>query len=463
MLNIKIMVRIEGYSNIYMIGIGGIGMSALARYFVAGGWHVVGYDRIATRLTEELEREGADIHYNEQTEMLEAVYQNPGETLVVYTPAIPEDHSELEYFRQKGFTVLKRSEVLGMLSVGRRCIAVAGTHGKTTISTLIAHLLNVADIPSLAFLGGISKNYNTNALINKASEWIVAEADEFDRSFLRLFPDKAIVTSCDPDHLDIYGNKETMEVSFRQFIAQVKSGGDIIIKKEIESLASGKDDARIFTYSLHPGADFFAVKIERSEGGYRFNLHTPRSMITGLRTGFPGLVNVENAIAVAALGDIMGTGERVIRKTLETFRGVKRRFDIHINREDVVYIDDYGHHPKELESFIRSVRALYPGRKITGIFQPHLYTRTRDFAEGFAQSLSELDELILLEIYPARELAIKGISSDIIFRKVTLDKKKLCSKKDLMDELRSMKPDVLLTMGAGDIDIFVDPIINLLS
>jgi UDP-N-acetylmuramate--alanine ligase len=457
------MVRIEGYSNIYMIGIGGIGMSALARYFIAGEWHVAGYDRISTKLTEELEREGADIHYNEQPEMVKTVYQIPGETLVIYTPAVPVGHAELEYFRKEGFTVLKRSEVLGMLSVGRKCIAVAGTHGKTTISTLAAHLLNMADIPVMAFLGGIAKNYNTNALINTDSEWIVAEADEFDRSFLRLFPDKAIVTSCDPDHLDIYGNKEEMEISFRQFITQVKSGGDIIIKKEIESLTSGKSDARIFTYSLYPGADFFAEKFEPSDNGYRFNLHTPEKMITGLKTGFPGLVNVENAIAVAALGFIMGTGEKAIRKTLDTFRGVKRRFDIHINRDDVVYIDDYGHHPKELESFIRSVRALYPGRKITGIFQPHLYSRTRDFAEGFAESLSGLDELILLDIYPARELPIEGITSDTIFRKVKLEKKKLCNKRDLMDELKNIKPDVLLTMGAGDIDMFVEPIIKLLE
>jgi UDP-N-acetylmuramate--alanine ligase len=457
------MVRIEGYSNIYMIGIGGSGMSALARYFIAGEWHVAGYDRISTKLTEELEREGADIHYNEQPEMVKTVYQIPGETLVIYTPAVPVGHAELEYFRKEGFTVLKRSEVLGMLSVGRKCIAVAGTHGKTTISTLAAHLLNMADIPVMAFLGGISKNYNTNALINADSEWIVAEADEFDRSFLRLFPDKAIVTSCDPDHLDIYGNKEEMEISFRQFITQVKSGGDIIIKKEIESLTSGKSDARIFTYSLYPGADFFAEKFEPSDNGYIFNLHTPEKMITGLKTGFPGLVNVENAIAVAALGFIMGTGEKAIRKTLDTFRGVKRRFDIHINRDDVVYIDDYGHHPKELESFIRSVRALYPGRKITGIFQPHLYSRTRDFAEGFAESLSELDELILLDIYPARELPIEGITSDTIFRKVKLEKKKLCNKRDLMDELKNIKPDVLLTMGAGDIDMFVEPIIKLLE
>jgi UDP-N-acetylmuramate--alanine ligase len=457
------MVKIEGYSNIYMIGIGGIGMSALARYFIAGGWHVAGYDRISTNLTKELEQEGADIHYSEQPDMVKAVYRVPGETLVIYTPAIPAGQSEFKYFRNSGFTVLKRSEVLGMLSLGHKCIAVAGTHGKTTISTLAAHLLNTAGIPVMAFLGGISKNYNTNALIDKDSEWMVAEADEFDRSFLRLFPDIAIVTSCDPDHLDIYGNKEVLELSFRQFIAQVRSGGSIIIKREIESLASGKNDARIFTYSLYEGADFFSDKLEPSDNGYKFDLHTPGKIITGLRTGFPGLVNVENAIAAAALGYIMGTSEKTIRRTLDTFRGVRRRFDIHINREDVVYIDDYGHHPKELESFIRSVRALYPGRKITGIFQPHLYSRTRDFAEGFAASLSELDELILLDIYPARELPIEGVTSDIIFSKVKLSGKRQCIKMDLMNELKNIKPDVLLTMGAGDIDTFVEPIISYLN
>jgi UDP-N-acetylmuramate--alanine ligase len=457
------MVRIEGYSNIYMIGIGGIGMSALGRYFIAGGWHVAGYDRVSTKLTKELEEEGAAIHYNEQAEMIKTIYQNPAETLVIYTPAIPANHTELDYFRQTGFTILKRSEVLGMLSVGKRCIAVAGTHGKTTISTLAAHLLNMADIPCIAFLGGISKNYNTNTLLNPGSEWMVAEADEFDRSFLRLFPDIAIVTSCDPDHLDIYGNKEEMELSFRQFIMQVKNGGNIIIKKEIESLASGKGDVKILTYSLYAGADFFVDGIEPANGGYRFNLQTPDKTIKDLKTGFPGLVNVENSIALAALGYVMGTGEKAIRKTLETFKGVKRRIDIHINREDIVYIDDYGHHPKELESFIRSVRAMYPGRKITGVFQPHLYSRTRDFAEGFAKSLSELDELILLDIYPARELPIQDITSEIIFRKVTLSDKKLCSKNDLMDELKSRKLDVLLTMGAGDIDLFVEPIIELLG
>jgi UDP-N-acetylmuramate--alanine ligase len=457
------MVRIEGYSNIYMIGIGGIGMSALARYFIAGGWHVAGYDRVSTKLTKELEEEGAAVHYNEQADMVRTVYQNPAETLVIFTPAIPETHTELDYFRRTGFTVLKRSEVLGMLSIGQRCIAVAGTHGKTTISTLAAHMLIVAEIPCIAFLGGISKNYSTNTLLSPDSEWMVAEADEFDRSFLRLFPDIAIVTSCDPDHLDIYGNKEEMELSFRQFIMQIKSGGNLIIKKEIESLASGKGDIQIFTYSLYPGADFFADGIEPSDSGYRFNLQTPEKMIKGLKTGFPGLVNVENSIALAALGYVMETGEKVIRKTLETFMGVKRRFDIHINRDDIVYIDDYGHHPKELESFIRSVRALYPDRKITGIFQPHLYSRTRDFAKGFAQSLSELDELILLDIYPARELPVKGITSEIILKDVVLINKKLCNKNDLMDELKNRKLDVLVTMGAGDIDLFVEPIIELLG
>lgn len=438
-------------------------MSALARYFIAGGWHVEGYDRVSSKLTNELEEEGAAIHYNEQPEMVKTIYQNPAETLVIYTPAIPSDHTELDYFRQTGFTILKRSEVLGILSVGQRCIAVAGTHGKTTISTLAAHMLRVAEVPCMAFLGGISKNYNTNTLLSHGSEWMVAEADEFDRSFLRLFPDIAIITSCDPDHLDIYGNKEELELSFRQFIMQVKSGGSIIIKREIESLASGKADVQIFTYSLNAGADYYAEGIEPSDNGYKFNLKTPDNLIKNLKTGFPGLINVENAIAMAALGYVMGTGEKAIRKSLETFMGVKRRFDIHINREDLVYIDDYGHHPKELESFIRSVRALYPGRKITGVFQPHLYSRTRDFSEGFAKSLSELDEVILLDIYPARELPIKGITSEIIFREVTLDNKKLCTKNELMDELKSRRLDVLLTMGAGDIDLFVEPIVGMLG
>lgn len=438
-------------------------MSALARYFISGGWHVAGYDRVSTKLTEELEKEGAAIHYDEQAGMVKTIYQDSAETLVIFTPAIPPEHSELQYFRQAGFTILKRSEVLGMLSVGQRCIAVAGTHGKTTISTLSAHMLKAAEIPCMAFLGGISKNYNTNTILSQGSEWMVAEADEFDRSFLRLFPDIAIITSCDPDHLDIYGNKEELELSFRQFIMQVKSGGTIIIKKDIESLASGKADVQIFTYSLNNEADFYAAGIEPADKGYEFNLQTPDHLIKGLKTGFPGLVNVENAIAVAALGYIMGTGEKAIRKSLETFMGVKRRFDIHINREDLVYIDDYGHHPKELESFIRSVRALYPGRKITGVFQPHLFSRTRDFSEGFARSLSELDEVILLDIYPARELPIHGITSEIIFREVTVENKILCAKSDLMDELKRRKPDVLLTMGAGDIDSFVEPIIKLLG
>ncbi len=438
-------------------------MSALARYFLAEGKEVSGYDRVPTSLTEELVKEGARIHFAEDADMVKKEYGNPGETLIVYTPAVPSGHPELAYFRQMGFPLLKRSEVLGKITENRKCIAVAGTHGKTTISTLIAHILRTAGIPCSAFLGGISKNFHTNALIGKNSEWIVAEADEFDRSFLRLYPDKAVVTSCDADHLDIYGDIGELENSFRQFISQVKKGGDILIRKDVESLASGRKDENIYSYSPGPGADFYISRIELSEGAYHFDLQTPDGKLSGLKTILPGLVNVENAIAAAGIGHLLGLDSNAIRQAIGTFKGVRRRFDVHINRKDLVYIDDYAHHPKEIESFIRSVRELYPGRKITGVFQPHLYTRTRDFADGFARSLSELDELILLDIYPARESALPGITSEIIFTKVLSGKKKLCNRENLMEELGKRRPDVLVTMGAGDIDQFVEPIIKMLG
>jgi len=446
-----------------MIGIGGIGMSALARYFLMLGKDVAGYDRVQTSLTDQLMKEGARIHFDEKPEIVQKNYDNPEETLVIFTPAVSYSHTELVYFRQNGFEVLKRSEVLGEITKNKKCIAVAGTHGKTTISAMIAHLLKTADIPCNAFLGGISKNFQTNALISKDSEWIVAEADEFDRSFLKLFPDNAVITSCDPDHLDIYGNITAMQSAYREFINQVKQNGSILIRKDIENLASDKKNVKIFTYSLYPGADFYMTGKEIAGGEYYFDLHTPGETITGLKTILPGHVNVENAVAAAATGYILGIHKNKITQAIGTYRGVKRRFDLHINREDVVYIDDYAHHPKEIESFVRSVKELYPGRKITGIFQPHLYTRTRDFANDFARSLSMLDELILLDIYPARELPIPGITSEIILKKVSSANKILCSKENLMMELKKKHPDILLTMGAGDIDRFVEPIIKMLS
>jgi len=446
-----------------MIGIGGIGMSALAKYFLALGKEVAGYDRVSTSLTSQLGKKGARIHFEEKPDQVKKDYSKPGETLVIFTPAVSSDHTELVYFRQNGFEVLKRSEVIGEIAKNQKCIAVAGTHGKTTVSTLIAHLLTTAGISCSAFLGGISKNFNTNAVISRSSEWIVVEADEFDRSFLRLYPDCAVITSCDPDHLDIYGDMGALQSAFRQFINQVKKGGNILIRKDIEILASGREDTAVFTYSLESGADF-CVSIRKLTGGeYHFDLDTPAGTISGLRTILPGYINVENAVAAAATGYLLGVDKDLIAKAIRTFSGVKRRFDVHINREDVVYIDDYAHHPKELESFIGSVRKLYPGRKVTGIFQPHLYTRTRDFADGFARSLSELDELILLDIYPARELPIPGITSEIIFKKVSSGNKILCSRENLMTELQGRHPDILLTMGAGDIDQFIEPIIKMLS
>ncbi|KPK84367.1 MAG: UDP-N-acetylmuramate--alanine ligase [Bacteroides sp. SM23_62_1] len=456
-------MNISDYRKIYMIGIGGIGMSALARYFLAVGKDVAGYDRVSTPLTDELTEEGARIHFSDEANMVKQEYTNPGDTLVVFTPAVPSSHKELTYFRDGGFSVLKRSEVLGMLTKDKRCIAVAGTHGKTTISTLIAHLFQTAGIPCSAFLGGISKNFQTNALISKGDEWMVVEADEFDRSFLKLYPDKAVITSCDPDHLDIYGDASKLESSFRQFISQVKNGGEILIRKDVEHLATKRNAEGIYTYSLEPGAAFYTTGMKLTQGQYSFDLHTPSGILKGFKTVLPGLVNVENAVAAAAMGQLLGMEEKIITKAIGSYKGVKRRFDVRINREDMVYIDDYAHHPRELESFIRSVRELYPGRTITGIFQPHLYSRTRDFAEGFASSLSKLDELILLDIYPARELAIPGVTSEIIFKNVLLEKKILCTGKDLMEELKKRHPEILLTMGAGDIDRFVEPIIELFS
>lgn len=438
-------------------------MSALARYFLMLGKDVAGYDRVRTALTDQLMKEGARIHFQENPEMLKKDYDKREETLVIFTPAVPSSHPELVFFRQNGFKVLKRSEVLGEITKNQKCIAVAGTHGKTTVSAMIAHLLKTAGIPCNAFLGGISKNFETNAVISKNSEWIVAEADEFDRSFLKLFPDRAVVTSCDPDHLDIYGDTAVMQSAFREFINQVKKNASILIRKDIEILASGKKDAEVFTYSLDPGADFYVTGKELAGGEYYFDLHTPGETISGLKTILPGYINVENAVAAAATGYLLDINTNTIAKALGTYQGVKRRFDIHINREEVVYIDDYAHHPKEIESFVRSVRELYPGRKITAVFQPHLYTRTRDFADDFAKSLSLLDELIMLDIYPARELPIPGITSEMILKKVSSGHKILCSKENLMMELKKRHPDILLTMGAGDIDQFVEPIIKMLS
>ncbi len=452
--------RIE---NIYLVGIGGIGMSALARYFLRQGKRVSGYDRVSTRLTDDLTREGSEIHYTPNLSWVRENFPEPGNILVIYTPAIPEDHLELQFFRQGGYRVMKRAEMLGVLSSGEKCIAVAGTHGKTTVCTMIAHLLKVAGIPCNALLGGISKNYNTNALLSDQAEWLVVEADEYDRSFLHLFPRIAIVSSCDADHLDVYGSYENLKEAFCGFIRQIHPDGHLVHQGGL-SLSCLEDPAPgKHSYGLDDPSGCRARNIESQKGCTRFEAVLPGEVIQDIELKIPGRINIENALACICLAGILNIPSDHIRKAMATFTGVTRRFDVRINREEMVYIDDYAHHPRELAACIQSIRENYPGKRITGIFQPHLFSRTRDFADGFAESLSGLDELILLGIYPAREKPMEGVSSELIFKKVELKDKILIEREQLMPVLAERKPEVLLTLGAGDIDQFVEPIVNLYS
>lgn len=454
---------IHRVDTVYLIGIGGIGMSALARYYLVHGKKVAGYDRVSTRLTDDLIREGSDIHFTADLSYLKTTFPDPAKLLVIYTPAIPDDHLELEFFRQGGYQIVKRAEMLGILSKNENCIAVAGTHGKTTISTMIAHLLRVAGIPCNAFLGGISKNYQTNALLSDEGGWMVLEADEYDRSFLQLYPRVAIVSSCDPDHLDIYGCVEKLEEAFCEFIGQVDPEGHLVYRAGLGLGCLAGPSPEKHSYRLEGEAQYIAQNIRNMGGLYRFDAVTPGRLIRDIDLGIPGLINIENALAAICLARILEIGDDHIREALASFTGVKRRFDVQIQREDLVYIDDYAHHPRELEACIDSVKKNYPGRKVTGIFQPHLYSRTRDFAKGFADSLTALDELILLDIYPARENLIEGVSSRLIFERVDMENKILIEKEQLMPVLAERHPEVLLTLGAGDIDQFVEPIVNLYS
>jgi UDP-N-acetylmuramate--alanine ligase len=458
-------VRIEDYHNIYFLGIGGIGMSALARWFLKKGLHVSGYDRTSTTLTLELQKEGMMIHFDDRIENIPTVVSEQKEkTLVVFTPAIPKNHVEYNYLKDNGYTILKRSEVLGLITKGYKTVAVAGTHGKTTTSSMVAHILNVAGKDMVGFLGGISTNYNSNLVMrgevnNKTI--VVAEADEFDRSFLRLFPEIAVVTSADADHLDIYGNHDALIQSFRDFIKQINKGGSLIIHESIaERLADDADHVKKHIYSMSRG-QFFASNITAKGGFFEFDLQG-FSKVEHVRLGVPGFHNIENAIAASVAASLCGVSIDKIRDALESFNGVKRRFEYIIKGRKVVYVDDYAHHPTEIEAFLKSMKSLYPGRKLTVIFQPHLYSRTRDFAEGFAKSLSLADELFLMDIYPARELPIPGVDSDMLMKDITSTVKIRCGKADLMDKLHNVNVDVLVTVGAGDIDTFVEPIKSML-
>jgi len=441
-------------------------MSALARYYQSRGMNVAGYDRVATNLTGELSEEGIDIHFVDSIDLVPEIFiKQKTKTLVVYTPAVPADHNELKYFTNHGYKVIKRAEALGIATKDKKTIAIAGTHGKTTTTTLTAHLFTQSEMKCNAFMGGISKNYGTNLLLSPNSDIIVVEADEFDRSFLQLHPDLAVITSADADHLDIYGSRDEIRKTFNKFISQIKPGGKLVIKKDLDLDYKRRRNIDSYTYSLDQEADFYAKDISIKEGLYHFDLVTPFGILKDLNIGTPGLLNVENSIAATALALLMKIDESSIRESLISFKGVKRRFDFHFKSSNVIYIDDYAHHPVELRFCIESVKNLFPGKKITGIFQPHLYSRTRDFAAEFAESLSLLDELILLDIYPARELPIKGVTSDIIFDKVDLPSpnKTLCQNCEIIDLLKEREIEILLTMGAGDIDKYVGPITNFLE
>lgn len=448
----------NSYKNIYFIGIGGIGMSAIARYYKFKGCNVSGYDKTPSELTGELIAEGIGVHYEDNTDFIPKDVEN---TLVVYTPAIPHDLKELLYVQEHGYTLLKRSKTLGEIAKGQRCLAVAGTHGKTTTSTLLAHIFTDSKVGCSAFLGGISKNYDTNLLVSH-NPTIVAEADEFDRSFLQLFPEIAVITAMDADHLDIYGDLKHVHEAFQAFAGQVS--GTVITKLGLD-ITPNHTKARIMRYSYNdPRADFYADNLRKDECGYfTFNLKYPDGVINDCRVGVPGWVNVENAVAASAIALVYGIDPEAIRHALGTFLGVKRRFDIHVNRPGCAYIDDYAHHPNEISTAISSMRDIFPGRRLTAIFQPHLYTRTRDFADEFAKALSAVDKLILLDIYPAREEPIPGVSSRLIFDKVTAPEKVLLKKEMLMKYLEDEKIDTLITFGAGNIDRFIPQITEMLS
>ena len=449
--------------SVYFIGAGGIGMSALVRYFLSKGKKVAGYDRTPSELTEKLIEEGANIHYDDNVELIPSDFCNPQTTLVVYTPAIPDTHSELSYFRKNGYSIQKRAQVLGMLTQTEKGLCVAGTHGKTTTSTMTAHLLHQSTIGCNAFLGGISKNYNTNLLLSADSEYVVIEADEFDRSFHWLSPFASVITATDADHLDIYGTEEAYLESFSHYTSLIRPGGALIVRKEITLNPRLQDGVTLYNYSKDEG-DFHAENIRIGNGEIFFDYISPLGNIDNIQLGVPIAINIENGIAAMALAQLSGVSNEEIKKAMATFRGVDRRFDFKIKNEKVVFLSDYAHHPEEIKQSILSMRALYTDKKLTAVFQPHLYTRTRDFYQEFADSLSLLDEVILTEIYPAREEPIPGISSELIYNHLRPDMEKcICKKENLIETLSKKDIEVLITLGAGDIDNYVPQICELLN
>lgn len=449
---------------LYFVGAGGIGMSALIRYFLANGKRVGGYDKTPSELTAALIREGAAIHYTDDMALVEDCFLSPEHTLVVYTPAIPDSHTELTYFRTHGFQVVKRAQLLGEITRCNRGLCVAGTHGKTTTSSMLAHILKQSHVDCNAFLGGILKGYESNLMLSKKSNLTVIEADEFDRSFHWLRPYMAVITSADPDHLDIYGTAEAYRESFEHFTSLVSPDGVLLMKKGVLVAPRLQENVRLFTYSATEKADFYAENVVVSDGSITFDFVGPNVRIDNVELGVPVMVNIENGTAAMAIAWLNGATEEEIRRGMATFKGPHRRFEFHLKTPQCVLIDDYAHHPAELKQSILSVKALYPNRRLTGVFQPHLYTRTRDFASDFAASLSLLDELILLDIYPAREEPIPGVTSALIFDQVTLpaDRKKLIQREELLALVEQESFEVVLMVGAGNIDRLVEPVKEIL-
>ena len=449
------MLDLRDIQRIYFLGIGGIGMSGLAHYFLNLGYHVSGFDRTSTAITRELESRGATIIYKDEVELYPKEEQ-----MVIYTPAIPKTNVGYNYFRRRGFLMYKRSQILGLIADNYKVLAVAGTHGKTTTSTILAHILHQSSKGCIAFLGGVSANYNTNFIMDEAPAMAVVEADEFDRSFLSLYPHTAIITNMDADHLDIYGNKDALEVSFNMFALQTKKKGNILLKK---GLALKEEPfAKVYSYGLTKDADFYADDIEIEDGSYHFTLVTPEEKLEDLVFPYPGRHNLENAVAASAAAWLNGVSNQQNKKGLATFKGVNRRFESILKEKKIVFVDDYAHHPTELDACFSALRELYPLKKITAVFQPHLFSRTRDFMAQFAASLSKVDAIVLLDIYPARELPMEGITSSVLLEQITLKDKALVPFDALVQYIETLETEVLVTVGAGDISNLVQPLKEML-
>lgn len=454
------------FENIYFIGIGGIGMSALAQYFLAVGYRIAGYDKVRSEICMRLEKSGIIIHYEDNMNMVPSYYKDSQDTLIIYTPAIPNNHTEFNWFQNNGFKISKRSEILGMISNHKKGLAVAGAHGKTSVSGITANIMSLTKKSCSAFLGGIAKNKDSNIFIDAKSEYVVLEADEFDRSFHQLEPSTALITSIEADHLDIYNNFETLYEAFQIFANKLKHNGNLILNNSIDNdfTKALRRDIKVHRYGVNDNScDFYLNNIEYSKGRCTFDLNHHGGRISNIDYAIGGHHNLENALAGAAISLLNGAGQEDVRKGLETFKGMVRRFDIKVNTPTRIYIDDYAHHPGEVKAFLNAVRLLYPDKKLTGIFQPHLYSRTSDFYEGFAESLSLCDELILLPIYPAREEPILGVNSELILKLVESPVKQICEKTQIAELIEKIKPELLVTMGAGDIDMFVTPLTRIMS